>query len=106
MSDFLSTTPFQYRKIHIKNAFLEIRCERNALFASPSIHQGGKPHISLGTNRLAILNDDKALSLKSKIDSVCQSYMPDEDKTAYDKWLDLPATILGENHLCGSIWFM
>ena len=48
---FLSKTPFQNRKIHIKNAFLEVRCERNALFASPSIHQSGKPYTPLGTNR-------------------------------------------------------
>ncbi|MPZ06619.1 MAG: hypothetical protein GEU26_09425 [Nitrososphaeraceae archaeon] len=94
---FLSKIPFQNRKLHIKNAFLEIRCERNALFASPSIHQGGKPYTPLGTNQLTILNGDKALALKSKIDSISQSYMSDEDKKAYDEWLDLPTTILGEN---------
>lgn len=94
---FLSKTPFPNRKIHIRNAFLEVRCERNALFASPSIHQGGKPYTPLGTNQLAILSDDKALALKSKIDTVSQNYMSDEDKQRYDEWLDLPTTILGEN---------
>ncbi|MFY9965199.1 MAG: bifunctional DNA primase/polymerase [Nitrososphaeraceae archaeon] len=94
---FLSKTPFSNRKIHIKNAFLEIRCERNALFASPSIHKGGKPYSPLGTNQLALINDDRALALKSKIETVCQNYMSDEDKEAYDRWLDLPTTILGEN---------
>lgn len=94
---FLSKTQFQNRKIHIKNAFLEIRCERNALFASPSIHKEGKPYTPLGTNQLAIIEDKKALALKSKIDSVCQNYMSDVDTQAFDEWLDLPTTILGGN---------
>jgi hypothetical protein len=93
----LSKTPFPNRKIHIKNAFLEIRCERNALFTSPSIHQEGQSYAPLGTNQLAILSDNKALALKSKIDTVLQNYMSDEDKQKYDEWLDLPTTILGEN---------
>lgn len=94
---FLSKTPFPNRKIHIKNAFLEIRCERNALFASPSLHQGGKPYTQLGTTQLAILDENRTLALKAKINAVSQDYMSDLDKNAYDQWLDLPTTILGEN---------
>jgi bifunctional DNA primase/polymerase-like protein len=94
---FLSRTPFQNRKIHIKNAFLEIRCERNALFASPSIHKEGKPYEPLGTNQISLIADDKTRALKAKITTVCHNYMSDEDKQKYDEWLDLPTTILGEN---------
>lgn len=92
---FLSRTPFRNRKIHIKNAFLEIRCERNALFASPSIHKEGKPYEPLGTNQVALIEQGKELTLKSKIDDI--NYMSDLDKDKYDAWLDLPTTILGVN---------
>jgi hypothetical protein len=94
---FLSRTPFQNRKIHIQNAFLEIRCERNALFASPSIHKEGKQYEPLGTNQIALIEQGKELALKSKIDDICKNYMSDLDKDKYDAWLDLPTTILGVN---------
>jgi len=95
---FLSRVPFQNRKIHINNALLEIRCERNALFASPSIHKEGNPYAPLGINQLAIIADDKANTLKAKITTVCQNYMSDEDKQAYIRWLEDPANYskLGE----------
>jgi hypothetical protein len=94
---FLSNSPLQNRRIHINNAFLEIRCEKNALFSSPSIHKEGNPYAALGTSQLAILSEQKILELKSKINSICEDYMSDADKEQYDQWLDLPTTILGVN---------
>ena len=38
------------RKIHIGNALLEVRCDRQALFASPSIHKGGNRYKPAGTS--------------------------------------------------------
>ncbi len=76
---------------------MEIRCEKNALFSSPSIHKEGNPYVPLGTNQIAILSEEKILELKSKINSVCEDYMSDADKEQYDRWLDLPTTILGIN---------
>jgi hypothetical protein len=94
---FLSNSPIQNRRIHIKDAFLEIRCEKNVLFSSPSIHKEGNPYAALGTSQLAILSEQKILELKSKISSICEDYMSDADKEQYDQWLDLPTTILGIN---------
>ncbi|MGC1131366.1 MAG: hypothetical protein WA941_00980 [Nitrososphaeraceae archaeon] len=93
----LSEIPVPNRKIHIKDAFLEIRCEGQALFLSPSVNKDGNRYVPLGTNHLTILSMEEVLKLKSKIDSISEGYMSDVDKDSYDKWLDLPATILGEN---------
>ncbi|MGI0044554.1 MAG: hypothetical protein ACRD47_12675, partial [Nitrososphaeraceae archaeon] len=93
----LSPVPMPNRKIHIKNAFLEIRCEGQAVFLSPSVNKDGNRYVPLGTSRVMILSMEEVLKLKSKIDSISEGYMSDEDKDSYDKWLDLPTTILGEN---------
>lgn len=93
----LSEIPVPNRKIHIKDAYLEIRCDGQALFLSPSVNKGGNRYVPLGTNHVTILTREEVLKLKSKIDSISEGYMSDEDKDSYDKWLDLPTTILGEN---------
>ena len=94
---YLCPSPLQNRKIHVKDSFLEIRCEKNALFSSPSIHKEGLPYTRLGTSRLEVLTEQKLLGLKSKINSICEDYMSDADKDQYDKWLDFPTTVLGVN---------
>ena len=94
---YLCPSPLQNRKIHVKDSFLEIRCEKNALFSSPSIHKEGIPYTRLGTSQLEVLTEQKLLGLKSKINSICEDYMSDADKDQYDKWLDFPTTVLGVN---------
>jgi hypothetical protein len=93
----LSPMPIPNRKIHIKDAFLEIRCEGQALFLSPSLNKDGNRYVPLGANYVTILTREEVLKLKSKIDSISEGYMSDEDKASYNKWLDMPTTILGEN---------
>jgi hypothetical protein len=93
----LSPIPIPNKKIHIKNAFLEIRCEGQTLFLSPSLNKDGNRYVPLKTSHITILTKEEVLKLKSKIDSISEGYMSDQDKDSYDKWLDLPTTILGEN---------
>ena len=81
----LSPVLIPNKKIHIKNAFLEIRCEGQALFLSPSVNKDGNRYVPLGTNHVTILTREEVLKLKSKIDSISESYMSDEDKDFYDK---------------------
>ena len=86
---FLTSESITNRKIQIKDSLLEVRCEGQALFVSPSIHLEGKPYSALGTNQISILPN--LYGLKSKINSLCDDYMSDEDQQAYIKWLEDPA---------------
>jgi DNA replicative helicase MCM subunit Mcm2 (Cdc46/Mcm family) len=91
-----SDQPLPNRKIHIGDGRVEIICEGGCLFASPSIHKEGKPYRRLGRRETPRFQErEEMLRLKSKIDLLCQNYMSDVDKEAYDKWLDQPTTILG-----------
>jgi hypothetical protein len=95
----LSKMSIPNRKMHIKDAFLEIRCEKQALFVSPSIHQEGSPYSPIEEIEEPpepLANED-TLRLKSKIEYLCENYMSDTDKEAYERWLDEPTTVLGEN---------
>jgi hypothetical protein len=80
---FLAKRPIANRKINIKESKLEVRCEKQLLFASPSIHEGGNPYTPLGTSEIAILDENRLLSLEAKIDSLSQGYMSDENKEVY-----------------------
>lgn len=73
----------------IEGALIEIRCERQPLFVSPSIHKEGKPYSVLGTEEITILSNP--MSLKGKVDSLCGDYMSDQDKSAHISWLEDPA---------------
>ena len=79
------------RNVHIKNSLLEIRCENQLVFVSPSIHKEGNRYTALETSETAILSGKKLLQLEAKIDSFCQDYMSDKNKQAYTKWLEDPA---------------
>ena len=85
-----SNEPLPNRKIQIKNSLLEIRCEHQALFVSPSYHKEGNQYAPLGTREIAIMNDQQVFNLKAKIDSLCRGYMSDENKNEYTKWLEDP----------------
>jgi len=86
---FLTRESIANRKIQIKDSLLEIRCEGQALFVFPSIHKEGKPYTAVGTQQISILSN--LFGLKSKINSLCQDYMSDEDQQAYIRWLEDPA---------------
>jgi len=86
---FLTSESITNRKIQIKDSLLEVRCEGQALFVSPSIHLEGKPYSALRTQQISILPN--LYGLKSKINSLCDDYMSDEDQQAYIKWLEDPA---------------
>ena len=85
------------RRIHIGNALLEVRCDRQALFASPSIHKNGNRYRPLDTEDIEIICNNDLLRVQAKIDSLSKNYMSDDDREKYDNWLDLPTTILGVN---------
>lgn len=93
---FLANRPVANRKIKIKNALLEVRCEEQLLFVHPSIHPDGNTWKPLGTEQITLLDNTQLLKLEAKIDSLSEGYMSDENKEAYEKWLDDPDTILGE----------
>ena len=82
--------------IHIRNSQLEIRCEKELLFVSPSVHKHGNPYTVIGTNEIAILNKIQLLTLQAKIDKLSEGYMSDENKQEYIRWLEDPNTVLGE----------
>jgi hypothetical protein len=84
------------KRVHIKNAFLEIRCNNNLLFVHPSIHKSGKPYTPIEKTDIETLDSNQLLQLISKIDSISKGFMSENDKEAYEKWLDDPITILGE----------
>ena len=79
------------RKIQIKDSLLEIRCEHQALFVSPSYHREGSQYAPLGTREIATMNEHQGFNLKAKIESLCRGYMSDENKIEYTKWLEDPA---------------
>jgi hypothetical protein len=80
------------KRIHIKDSLLEVKCERQALFVSPSIHKEGNPYAPLNTEEIVIINENQLLQLESKIDSLSGSegYMSDENKQTYIQWLENP----------------
>lgn len=92
---FLAPRPVTNRKIHMGNSLLEIRCENNLLFAAPSIHESGVAYSPLGTSEIRVLDQQSLLKLEAKIDFISSNYMSDENKEAYEQWLDDPNTILG-----------
>ena len=79
------------RKIQIKDSLLEIRCEHQALFVSPSYHREGNQYEPLGTTEIAIMDEKQVFNLKAKIESLCRGYMLNENKNEYTKWLEDPA---------------
>jgi hypothetical protein len=93
---FLSKRPIANRKIQIKGSKLEVRCENQLLFASPSIHPDGNPWSVLATIVIAVLDEMQLLSLEAKIDSLSQGYMSDENKQRYIAWLEDSNTIIEE----------
>jgi P4 family phage/plasmid primase-like protien len=90
-----SSEPIPKMNIRIEDGLIEIRCEKQPLFVSPSIHKEGNPYSVLGTERIRKL--DNLMNLKSKIDSLCGNYMSDADKRKYTEMLEDPAyaTTLG-----------
>jgi hypothetical protein len=94
---FLARRPVANRKINIGQSKLEVRCENQLLFASPSIHESGNAYTPLGTIVIVILDENQLLSLEAKIDSLSQGYMSDENKQRYIHWLEDPATRIKEH---------
>lgn len=94
----LTKEPLPTKKIHIgpKKVLLEIRCERQLLFVSPSPHKDGNKYNPLGVDRIEILDDIGLMKLKGQISLLSDRYVSDKDKAKYDSWLDDPDTILGE----------
>lgn len=90
--------PLQNKKIHIgpNKILLEIRCDKQPLFISPSRHKDGNKYCPLGVDRIEVLDDVGLMKLKGQINLLSDKYMSDEDKSKYDAWLDNPDTILGE----------
>jgi hypothetical protein len=86
----LTDRPIRNKRIHVKDSLLEAKCERQALFVSPSIHKEGNPYSALDTDEIAIINENQLLQLESKIDSLCDGYMSDENRQTYIKWLEDP----------------
>ncbi|MGA7370427.1 MAG: bifunctional DNA primase/polymerase [Nitrososphaeraceae archaeon] len=99
-----SPEPLLSRKIHIKNAYLEIRCQNEEgmgqlVFASPSIHKEGLPYCALGIGSIEEMQTIDLLRIKSKMNQLCENCMSDLDKDEYDAMLDDPGLILGVD--CG-----
>ena len=88
----LANRPIKNKRIHIRDSLLEVKCERQALFVSPSIHKEGNPYTPLDTAEIVIINENQLLQLESKIDSLSGSdgYMSDENKQTYIQWLEDP----------------
>jgi hypothetical protein len=86
----LTNRPIRNKRIHIKSSLLEAKCERQALFVSPSIHKDGNPYTPLNLGEISIINENQLLQLESKIDSFCDGYMSDENKLRYIQWLEDP----------------
>jgi hypothetical protein len=95
----LADKPLPNRRIHVKDSLLEIRCERQAIFASPSIHKDGDQYSPIGSKGIPIpeINDTQLMGLQAQIDTLCKGYMSDEDKSKYIQYLHLPETIIGEH---------
>lgn len=47
------------KKINIKDSLLEIRCDRQAVFVSPSVHKEGNPYTELETAEIAVINENQ-----------------------------------------------
>ena len=97
-----SPEPILSRRIHIKNVYLEIRCQNEEgvgqlVFASPSIHKEGMPYCALGTDLIEEMQPIDLLRIKSKISQLCEDYMSDLDKDKYDAMLDESGLKLGVN---------
>jgi hypothetical protein len=86
----LANKPVKNRRIRIKESLLEIKCDNQALFVSPSIHKEGNPYTSLNTDEIVILNENQLLQLESKIDSLSDGYMSDANKQEYIRLLEDP----------------
>jgi Bifunctional DNA primase/polymerase, N-terminal len=88
----LANRTVRNKRIHIKNSLLEVKCERQALFVSPSIHKEGNPYTPMDTTKIVIIKENQLLRLESKIDSLSGSdgYMSDENKQMYIQWLEDP----------------
>ena len=93
----LTKEPLPNKKIRIgeNNVLLEIRCEKQILFVSPSPHKEGNKYTPLGTDYIETLNGRTGLlQLKAKVNLLCDIYMSNADRNEYDAWLDLDSTIL------------
>jgi Bifunctional DNA primase/polymerase, N-terminal len=91
--------PIPNKHIYIgpNKALLEVRCDKQALFISPSAHRDGNKYEPLGTTDIITLQSNSGLlQLKAKIDSLSSKYMSDEDKQRYYTWLEDDNTIIGE----------
>jgi hypothetical protein len=93
----LARRPILNRKIKIKGSLLEVRCEKQLLFAAPSIHKDGNAYEPIGTTEIAILEEMKLLQLEAKIDTLSHGYMSDENKQRYIAWLEDPNTKIKEH---------
>jgi hypothetical protein len=66
------------KKIHVgkDNVLLEVRCDKQPLFISPSLHRDGNKYSPLGADKIELLDDIGLLKLRAKIDlfqtSTCQ----------------------------------
>jgi hypothetical protein len=77
---------------------MDIRCEKQLLFASPDIHPDGNPWSTLGTEQIAVLDEIQMLRLESQIDQLSGGgYMSDKNKQAYIAWLEDPNTRIKEH---------
>jgi Bifunctional DNA primase/polymerase, N-terminal len=86
----LANRPIKNKRIHIKDSLLEVKCERQALFVSPSVHKDGNAYTKLDTAEISFIDENQLLHLESKIDSLCDGYISDEDKQRYIRWLENP----------------
>jgi len=93
----LADSPVPNRKIHIKDSLLEIRCERQAVFVSPSVHKDGEKYRPIDSPVVAKLVELQLMNLQSNINTLCDGYMSDEDRQKYLEYLHLPTTIIGEH---------
>ena len=76
---FFSEKDVTKKRIEIKQAKLEVRCDE-LLIVSPSIHGSGNPWTVLGTKEIATLNDADMQKLEAKIDWLSgRGYSPDDD---------------------------
>ena len=55
----LVNRPLKNKRIQINTSLLEVKCERQAPFVSPSIHKDGNPYSALDTGEIAILNENQ-----------------------------------------------
>jgi hypothetical protein len=75
---------------------LEVRCEKQVIFISPSLHKDGNKYTPLDTTKIETIDDKGLLKLRSQISALSEKWVSDADKDKYDAMLDDPNTILGE----------